>query len=224
MHRECTIKKAVGLARCKGCGQRRPPVDIIQPMEVIKDRVELLRRLPSGGVAAEIGVFRGEYSRRILNVNKPNVLHLVDSWIDYLGPDHPDKWVRQQNQKQQAIEAQYKKVLCEFGDNPRTQIHRMSSAEWMNTTDVKLDWIYIDADHSFDSVYSDLVLSSRLIKPDGRIAGHDYSLQSVYQVAGAVDKFCREHRWQIEYITSERKTPSYCLHREPTPKTAPVTG
>jgi hypothetical protein len=47
---------------------------------VVPDREALLERLPRGGIAAEIGVAFGEFTRQILRRNKPGRLHLVDMW------------------------------------------------------------------------------------------------------------------------------------------------
>ena len=37
--------------------------------------------LPKGGVVIEVGVFDGDFSERILALNEPRVLHLVDPWF-----------------------------------------------------------------------------------------------------------------------------------------------
>jgi hypothetical protein len=45
------------------------------------DRVELLSALPQGGVVGEVGVFKGNFSRRILEIVAPERLHLIDPWV-----------------------------------------------------------------------------------------------------------------------------------------------
>ena len=45
---------------------------------VLSNRSELLRRLPKGGVVAEIGVADGDYSQEILALNEPSKLLLID--------------------------------------------------------------------------------------------------------------------------------------------------
>jgi predicted O-methyltransferase YrrM len=39
-----------------------------------------------------------------------------------------------------------------------------------------LDWVYIDGDHSYEAVKTDLENFSRVVKPGGVIAGDDYGL------------------------------------------------
>src|SRR6266436_6441580 len=46
-----------------------------------KDRIELLKTMPKGSVVAEVGVFKGNFSRRILEIIEPQRLHLIDPWV-----------------------------------------------------------------------------------------------------------------------------------------------
>ncbi|HEY1852550.1 MAG TPA: hypothetical protein VGG60_16130, partial [Candidatus Binataceae bacterium] len=40
----------------------------------------ILRQMPRRGVVAEIGVDLGDFSEKILALNRPRVLHLIDPW------------------------------------------------------------------------------------------------------------------------------------------------
>lgn len=52
----------------------------IRNLVVLTDRVELLKRLPHGGIVAEVGVDHGDFSSLILEHNQPRKLHLIDAW------------------------------------------------------------------------------------------------------------------------------------------------
>lgn len=56
---------------------------------IIKNRIELLKYIPTNGICAEIGVHRGKYSNKILEICQPKELYLIDGWetIDHLPPD-----------------------------------------------------------------------------------------------------------------------------------------
>jgi hypothetical protein len=43
-------------------------------------RLELLRRMPVESVCAEIGVWKGDFSREILRRTSPKMLHLINPW------------------------------------------------------------------------------------------------------------------------------------------------
>ena len=61
--------------------------------------------------------------------------------------------------------------------------------------DSTFDWIYIDTDHSYELTYKELRGYAPKVKPDGIIAGHDYSMGNWidayrYGVIEAVNEFC----------------------------------
>jgi hypothetical protein len=53
--------------------------------ELLPDRNMLLDLLPKGGVAAEIGVAFGDYTREILARAAPSQLYLIDAWATERG-------------------------------------------------------------------------------------------------------------------------------------------
>lgn len=135
-------------------------------------RTKLLESLPKGGVIAEIGVWEGAFSRRILEVCSPKVLHLIDPWL-YLpeftntGFGHP--------KNEFLMEERYNRVRALFADDPRVVIHRATSeAALSQMPDHSLDWVYVDGNHNEPFINQDLELSLQKVKQDGVIAGDDY--------------------------------------------------
>ncbi len=49
-------------------------------MQKLATRAEMLKLVPKGGVMAEIGVFRGEFSKMILEECLPKKFYMVDIW------------------------------------------------------------------------------------------------------------------------------------------------
>jgi hypothetical protein len=83
-----------------------------------------------------------------------------------------------------------------------------------------LDWFYLDAFHIYPEVIQDLRLWSKRLKPGGFIMGHDYiettqwARTLEFGVVKAVNQFCAEEGWEIQYLTSELDWPSYCLRKK----------
>ncbi|MFM7690351.1 MAG: hypothetical protein ACKPAC_12985, partial [Alphaproteobacteria bacterium] len=54
------------------------PQSQLDGCQMLTDRIEMLRRFPSGGVVAEIGTYKGDFARAILDIMQPARLHLAD--------------------------------------------------------------------------------------------------------------------------------------------------
>ena len=75
----------------------------------------------------------------------------------------------------------------------------MLSDEWFEKySDVELDWIYVDGDHSYEGCLSDLENSLKAVKPGGLILGDDYgwpnSKWNKPGVTKAVNEFINKHK------------------------------
>jgi len=73
--------------------------------------------------------------------------------------------------------------------------------------DQSLDFVYIDGDHSYDSVMLDIILWSRKVRKGGIVSGHDYfynknKLGRQSKVTQAVNDYARIHEIMF-FITDE---------------------
>lgn len=164
--------------------------------QLLADRTVLLSRLPVGGVVAEVGVAEGRFSRQILEYARPQTLHLIDMWAA-ARPGYDD--------------AEYVKLRQLFGApefTGRVIMHRgISWEEIAKLPEASLDWIYVDAGHTYEDVRRDLAAAMRAIKPDGFIAGHDYvrwsSPNGRFGVVEAVNELCLHEGFVFRYLTLE---------------------
>lgn len=177
---------------------------------------ETVKRIPIGTVGAEIGVWKGDSSQKFLSTN-PKELHLVDAWsldvwFDDL-PEYQQKEVLEKYSKslgivktreayQEYYDKIYKSVVEKFSKNENVIIHRMDSKEWFAKTDIKLDWIYVDGDHSYEGCLRDLNSSLSVVKPGGTIFGDDYGNKA--EVKRAVDDFVFEHNLILEIFAKNQ--------------------
>jgi predicted O-methyltransferase YrrM len=162
---------------------------------VLLNREALLAAMEKGAVAAEIGVFRGDFSARILQVAAPARLHLVDSW----DPSRVDP----------GMAAEVAERFAEETGRGEVVIHRKPSVEAAaGFPDSYFDWIYLDSDHSYGTTRDELAAYAGKVKDGGIIAGHDYSMGNWaaglrYGVVEAVHEFCLGSGWKLVYITAE---------------------
>lgn len=162
----------------------------------VNTRVDLTKLMGRMGfrTGAEIGVCKGKFSR-VFCWNIPNVkLYCIDTWkSDSLDPhDHAD------DHEKNYIHA--KAILSSFD----VTIIRMTSMEAVNTfPDGELDFVYIDANHSFDFVIRDLIEWSKKVRSGGIVSGHDYYRLKDVDVITAVDAYVKTHKIDPFYITPE---------------------
>lgn len=165
----------------------------------------MVRDVVTGREGAEIGVQQGVFSEEILRCN-PSILHLVDCWQHQVGPYNLDP-----SNYQQAIQDQYlKEVTQRFKEDKRVQIHKIWSQQ-PELVGRKMDWIYLDADHTYESVKRDISVWLPWIKDDGVIMGHDYTdngkaRKMGFGVVRAVNEFCENTDWKLVALTDEEWT------------------
>ena len=180
-------------------------------------RIDLLRLLPGGGEAAEIGVAEGDYSKHILNAASPRKLHLIDPWehqarADYKNDAYGNVSEVEQEDRFQKVSARFKPEI----DAGQVVLHRTYSTTAAPTfADQQFDWVFVDGLHSREGVSADLAAFKNKVKPNGFILGHDYTnhapaMQSGFGVVEAVHDFVAEHGYHFLVMTMEN-FPTYVL-------------
>jgi hypothetical protein len=169
------------------------------------DRDIILGRLPFGERGAEIGAWRGDFSSRLLSV--ASELHLIDPWVyttEYGNRLYGGAYAR----NQADMDDIYRGVCERFWDKP-VVIHRLlSSVAAGNFPDKFFGWVYIDGNHYYDFVLSDLELYYPKVQIGGLLCGDDYYWTSVelggdMPVKRAVSGFVSRHGLGMEVIGSQ---------------------
>jgi len=138
----------------------------------------VLSLLPKHGVGAEIGVHKGGFSQRILNVAKPRRLVLIDPWMRASSVKYARSWYGGSNVQQEEMEARFQGVMQKFRQHVSKGIVEVVRKTSLDAApmyeDNFFDFVYIDGDHAYDGVMRDLTLFYGKIKPGGLIVGDDY--------------------------------------------------
>ena len=160
-----------------------------------------LKYINKGDICAEVGVWRGDLTSEILK-HKPLKLHLIDPW------ETQGVIARCYSIKQEKLDKIYESVSNEFGKLSNVEIYREFSIN-VSFPSQYFDWVYIDADHSYDAVKKDLAFYYPLMKRGGYLCGDDYGLWSNRPKEGfgsdggggpkpAVDEFVKSHKLEIK--------------------------
>lgn len=147
---------------------------------LMSDRVEMLRRLPQGGRVCELGTFRGDFARFILDIVAPDELHLVDV----------------------SFAACRQDVL----DHPVVRRHETTTTAFLGASAAAdFDWIYVDADHGYEAVAADIAAAKSRVKPGGLLVFNDFARIvrrgfGVFGVHQAVSEFAVAEGWAVAYL------------------------
>jgi hypothetical protein len=163
-----------------------------------------LKTLPKDAVVAEIGVFRGHFSRHILKLARPRELHLIDGWWALYGDRFPD-WGEYTDFGNLSTHAAYEEAVaivekargstaCEFhvGDD-RTVLPQFP--------DGYFDWVYLDSSHDYEPTLEELEILRTKVKLGGLITGDDYHPDPSHhhhELYQAVHSFCDRHGWEVK--------------------------
>jgi hypothetical protein len=174
------------------------------------DRQEMMAAFGAGLTVAEVGVWRGVFSRVILECN-PRVLCLVDCWQKQSGEYERDPT------NNEDLEQCYCDVVREFGSDPRVRILRsMSHDAARSFSDGIFDVVYIDANHTWPGIANDLYLWWPKVKSGGWLGGHDYCHKGWIEVAPVVAAWAKVRELEL-HLTQEPVTdtnsPSWAFHK-----------
>jgi len=121
---------------------------------------------------AEIGVFRGNFARAILErCTDIATYYFVDPWR------HLDDGYNELANVSDDIFTQYKEEalsVTAFAGDTRVVLQGMTQEVIDQVPDESLDFVYIDADHTLRGITVDLIKWFPKVKPGGYIGGDDF--------------------------------------------------
>ncbi len=163
------------------------PAAKLEGCEVLPNRLMLLDKVAQGGVMAEVGVDRGDFSLQILTRCKPDKLHLFDIDMSRL------------------VNPEVRAELASEGSRLKTHVGD-SSTNLRKLPDAYFDMVYIDGDHDYRGVVRDIEAVLPKVKPTGILIFNDYTVwspTSMYHcgVARAVNELCIAHPWKFRYMS-----------------------
>jgi hypothetical protein len=168
-------------------------------------------RARSYRVGMEIGVARGAFSEHILR-RWDGKLYSLDCW-EHQEKEYITASFNDSNGLQQAYYEETRRRLAEFGG--RSVIVKGFSTKV--TIEEMLDFVYVDANHSYGAVLADLEYWYPKVRNGGMVAGHDFEQGTIngadFGVIKALETFLADKR-HVLHTTDERQYPSWILFKE----------
>ena len=176
----------------------------IEDLKKINDRRDIptfLNKMVATNIC-EIGVKEGAHFKSLISCSTLKKAIGIDIWAE--------TGVRSQNDdsyEQKRLDAIYQSMkLLENSDARIEIIKDFSPAVTSRFEDNYFDFVYIDADHTEEAVYTDLNAWWSKVRPGGVLSGHDYcemvlkyenSNNVVFGVIPAVNRFFAEKNLQL---------------------------
>jgi hypothetical protein len=133
----------------------------------INDLIELMENIEGTNLTlVEVGSFMGESMEIFAKSGKFKKIYCVDPWLD---TDTTTQNVSKSESQFDLVKSKYDFV---------TKIKKTSVDASNEFEDSSLDVVYIDAEHTPESLKRDIEVWIPKIKIDGYITGHDWEFQS----------------------------------------------
>jgi predicted O-methyltransferase YrrM len=157
------------------------------------DLYELLREIKGPKRMVEVGVLAGETSQYLLDRIPDLYLTMVDPWIEH-SPD--SSYARSGDGNSVWKREEWDRIYLVAYERTRVHRHRcevIRATSFMSlhlVDDSSVDLVFIDADHSYEAVRSDILGWYWKVKPGGILCGHDYAHRFSWSgVVRAVDEW-----------------------------------
>lgn len=183
----------------------RGPARVI-PGFRLTDLVELFAAL-GYRTGAEIGVAQGRFSEQLCRAMPGLELLCVDPWCGYQGDTRNRPLAQHVASYDEA-----RRRLAPF----TVTIRRAMSMDAVESVPLEsLDFVFVDANHSYQHVREDLLLWSARVRPGGIVAGDDYYVFKYAGVIEAVHDVTRTLGITTWWITDDPTRKNYRGQQQP---------
>lgn len=150
---------------------------------------------------AEIGVRTGRNFKNMTKFNFNNA-YAIDLWTDDGILSHNDIKL-----SQREMNSNYLKLKEYFKNNENVHLIKSLSVNASKQfEDCYFDLVFIDADHTYNGVWEDIVHWYPKVRSGGIVSGHDYiERKGKYGVIEAVNKYLDENKLDKSYLYITRK-------------------
>lgn len=180
---------------------------------VMTNRDGIAQLIPQNKVWAEVGVYKGDFSRFIIEQCTPSKYYLIDNWRFEVRDHNPSDeetenfsnfrgrvhWEHFGDDPNAHQEKNYQYIKERFAHVTAVEIIRAELTKGIDQLpDASLDVIYIDANHQYEYVLRDMMHARTKLKPGGIMFMDDFyegpgGEEQNEGVMGAVNTFVKRH-------------------------------
>jgi len=125
------------------------------------------------GVGVEIGTWQGGFSEGVLDLPLVNKLYCIDPYKHFNNNEYPDGMNSlSQHDFNELFHTVSSRLTAKFGNRVEF-IRKLSTEAASHFHDESLDFVYIDGNHDYKYVLSDLSTWYPKVKPGGFVCGDD---------------------------------------------------
>jgi hypothetical protein len=173
---------------------------------LLPDREAILPLLPKRKVIAEVGVALGYFSDQFMRICEPDRFIAVDLFNLHTIPElwgQPTKELFSDGTHGAFYRTRFADPI---GQGKVTVLEGDSVAALATLDDASLDIVYVDADHTYESVKRELAIIRRKVRDDGYVILNDYIMNeagfsnAAYGVIQATNEFMIAENWEMIYF------------------------
>ena len=151
---------------------------------------ELATTLPEDSNILEIGCFLGSTTCTLKEALPNSILHCVDIWQD----EKHSKYLLGKDRHFVNKEITSNKYMWHQNTKHLQNIFTYQTSSLQYQSDIKFDLIFLDGNHQYENVISELVKFKQYLKPNGILAGHDYGFEPTSK---AIIKFANNNNLAV---------------------------
>lgn len=181
--------------------------DNIHPVR--QNLTQLISTLGENLTGVEVGVNRGEFSHWLLQELSISTLYSVDIWREYKAHDANSR----DDFMASVVMRDAAERLAQFED--RSVMIRASSVKAASIlSNMKFDFVYIDAGHEYEQVLEDLQAWFPLMKNGGIICGDDFVDGEYWHEGGEQSTHFGVRRAVLDFFKGRHEVDSNPLPRD----------
>lgn len=174
-------------------------IEMIKQIYTREEIPTILKLMGLNNSICELGVAKADNFWYMVRHTFPKYALAIDAWSEEVCP----YWTQDKHDQHWKRAQEIERRLRKWNKGDINIIKGDHSVLVDNYEDGFFDYVYIDSDHTYESVKKDIEQWWPKVREGGILAGHDYVNRKLYGVIPAVNEFVEANNIEHLYITKE---------------------